>query len=166
MAAFPSPSSSADRDASSLSNPNVATFAHLSWTADVNFETHIITATATYDVKISASGNDAAAGTELWLDTRGLSIDTVEIDGTEISHWTLEDDVEVSFHFLDRYAFQHVLMPQVYSSLDLYPTCSGVLLSNRYLPTYISSYSHLLRPYHTEQGPSRPSSRRASWPRG
>ena len=94
-------SPSSDRDASSLSNPNVATFTHLSWTADVNFDTHVITAVATYDVLCNdetagtATVAEAASSSELWLDTRGLTIGAVEIDGSEVADWTLEDGIKV-----------------------------------------------------------------------
>lgn len=85
---------SADRDASSLSNPHVAAVSHLSWSADVNFEEHVINATATYDVKIVA-GDDSSPS--LWLDTRGLSIKSVQVDGSDAS-WKLEAAVSGKPH--------------------------------------------------------------------
>ena len=77
-------------DASSLSDPNAATFTHLSVAWDVNFGTHVITATAQYDVTVNTKGADA-----FFLDTKGLAIGNVSVDGTEIADWTLEDDIEV-----------------------------------------------------------------------
>ena len=78
-------------DASSLSDPNAATFTHLSVAWDVNFDTHVITATAQYDVAVPTKGAD------LFLDTKGLAIGNVSVDGTEIADWTLEDDIEVRY---------------------------------------------------------------------
>lgn len=78
-------------DASSLSDPNAATFTHLSVAWDVNFDTHVITATAQYDVTVHTKGAD------LFLDTKGLSVSSVSVDGTEIADWTLEDDIEVRY---------------------------------------------------------------------
>ena len=75
-------------DASSLSDPNAATFTHLSVAWDVNFDTHVITATAQYDV-MNTKGSD------LVLDTKGLAIGNVSVDGAEIADWTLEDDIKV-----------------------------------------------------------------------
>eukprot|EP00562_Extubocellulus_spinifer_P025519 CAMPEP_0178657644 /NCGR_PEP_ID=MMETSP0698-20121128/25513_1 /TAXON_ID=265572 /ORGANISM="Extubocellulus spinifer, Strain CCMP396" /LENGTH=704 /DNA_ID=CAMNT_0020299871 /DNA_START=17 /DNA_END=2131 /DNA_ORIENTATION=- len=93
MAAPPSSPSSDNRDASSLSDPDVATFTHLSWRADVSFETHVITAVALYDVLCSDE-----ASSQLWLDTRGLTIDTVEVDGNEVTNWTLEASIKNKDH--------------------------------------------------------------------
>ena len=76
-------------DASSLSDPNAATFTHLSVAWDVNFDTHVITATAQYDVTVLSKG----AG--LFLDTKGLDVSTISVDGTEIADWTLENGIEV-----------------------------------------------------------------------
>ncbi len=76
-------------DASSLSDPNAATFTHLSVTWDVNFDTHTVAATAEYDVKVSTKGAD------LFLDTKSLAIQEIVVDGTVVADWTLEDDIEV-----------------------------------------------------------------------
>ena len=76
-------------DASSLSDPTAATFTHLSVAWDINFDTHVITAEAQYDVAVFSKGAD------LFLDTKGLDVSTVSVDGTEIADWTLEDDIEV-----------------------------------------------------------------------
>ena len=76
-------------DASSLSDPNAATFTHLSVTWDVNFDSHQIAATAEYDVKVSTKGAD------LFLDTKSLAIQEIVVDGTVVADWTLEDDIEV-----------------------------------------------------------------------
>lgn len=76
-------------DASSLSDPNAATFTHLSVAWDVNFDTHVIAATAQYDVTIKTKGAD------LFLDTKSLTITNVTVDGTDVADWTLEDAVEV-----------------------------------------------------------------------
>lgn len=84
-------------DASSLSDPNAATFTHLSVAWDVNFDTHVITATAQYDVTVNTKGSD------LFLDTKGLSVSSVSVDGTEIADWTLEDDIEVRYMCLIDY---------------------------------------------------------------
>ena len=76
-------------DASSLSDPNAATFTHLSVAWDINFDTHVITAEAQYDVAVFSKGAD------LFLDTKGLDVSTISVDGTEIADWTLEDDIKV-----------------------------------------------------------------------
>ena len=77
-------------DASSLSDPNAATFTHLSLTWDVNFDSQQIAATAEYDVKVSTKGAD------LFLDTKSLAIQEIVVDGTIVANWTLEDGIEVS----------------------------------------------------------------------
>lgn len=76
-------------DASSLSDPNAATFTHLSVAWDINFDTHVIAAKAQYNVVVNAKGAD------LFLDTKGLDVSTISVDGSEIANWTLEDDIEV-----------------------------------------------------------------------
>lgn len=80
-------------DASSLSDPNAATFTHLSVAWDVNFDTHVITAKAQYDVTVTK-------GADLFLDTKGLSVSSVSVDGTDIADWTLEDDIEVRYMYV------------------------------------------------------------------
>ena len=84
-------------DASSLSDPNAATFTHLSVAWDVNFDTHVITATAQYDVTVHTKGAD------LFLDTKGLAIGNISVDGTESADWTLEDDIKVRYMCLIDY---------------------------------------------------------------
>lgn len=78
-------------DASSLSDPNAATFTHLSVVWDVNFDSQQIAATAEYDVKVSTKGAD------LFLDTKSLAIQEIVVDGTVVADWTLEDGIEVSY---------------------------------------------------------------------
>ena len=77
-------------DASSLSDPNAATFTHLSVAWDVNFDSHVISATAQYEVNVNTKGAD------LYLDTQSLSIQAISVDGSDIADWTLEAGIEVS----------------------------------------------------------------------
>ena len=79
-------------DASSLSDPNAATFTHLSLTWDVNFDSQQIAATAEYDVKVSTKGAE-----HLFLDTKGVDIQEILVDGTDVANWTLEDGIAVSY---------------------------------------------------------------------
>ena len=64
-------------DPSSLSNPDEARVAHLSWDAVVDFETHQFVAKAIYDVEIVAQ--DVRV---LRLDTSELDVKSVEVDGS------------------------------------------------------------------------------------
>ena len=65
-------------DHHSYSKPEEAVTTHLTWRADVNFDTRHVTATATYDVEVAA---DAA---RMIFDTRDLTIHEVRVDGTPV----------------------------------------------------------------------------------
>eukprot|EP00584_Thalassiosira_punctigera_P013610 CAMPEP_0172574672 /NCGR_PEP_ID=MMETSP1067-20121228/136821_1 /TAXON_ID=265564 ORGANISM="Thalassiosira punctigera, Strain Tpunct2005C2" /NCGR_SAMPLE_ID=MMETSP1067 /ASSEMBLY_ACC=CAM_ASM_000444 /LENGTH=665 /DNA_ID=CAMNT_0013367305 /DNA_START=11 /DNA_END=2008 /DNA_ORIENTATION=- len=67
-------------DPSSLSNPQEAHATHLSWDAVVDFEKHQFFAKATYDVKVTSS--DVSS---LRLDTSGLDVRSVQVDGAPAS---------------------------------------------------------------------------------
>ena len=75
-------------DPSSLSNPNEAHITHLSWEAVVDFAKKKILAKATYDVKLVSSDV-----TSLRLDTSGLDIRSVEVNGKPATvSMTIPDD--------------------------------------------------------------------------
>ncbi|KAL7535361.1 hypothetical protein ACHAXR_007013, partial [Thalassiosira sp. AJA248-18] len=65
------------RDPSSLSNPHQAQITHLSWDAVVDFDKHQFFAKAKYDVKLVSPD----IGSPLRLDTSGLDIKSVNVDG-------------------------------------------------------------------------------------
>ena len=65
-------------DHHSYSRPEEAVTTHLTWSAQVDFETRQVRATATYDI---ATSNDAQ---RLMLDCRDLTIHDVFVDGTKV----------------------------------------------------------------------------------
>ena len=66
-------------DHHSYSKPEEAVVTHLDWTADVDFKSRTISATATYDIKTSDNAK------EIIFDIRELDILNVKIDGKEVS---------------------------------------------------------------------------------
>lgn len=64
------------RDPHTFSKPNDARVKHLNWNANVNFQTRVITATATYDIE-NLSGTD-----KIIFNTKGLNVTSVNVDGT------------------------------------------------------------------------------------
>jgi leukotriene-A4 hydrolase len=68
------------RDPHTYSDPNEAKVTHLEWDAAVDFETRIITATATYDIETSDNADD------ITLDINNLTISKVEVDGAEVEY--------------------------------------------------------------------------------
>lgn len=65
-------------DKHTYANPQVAVITHLDWTANVNFEKKIITATASYSIKTSENAN------QIIFDTKdSLNIKSVRVDGKE-----------------------------------------------------------------------------------
>lgn len=66
------------RDPHTYSDPNEAKVTHLEWDAAVDFETRIITATATYDIETSDEADD------ITLDINGLTVSQVKVDGEEV----------------------------------------------------------------------------------
>jgi aminopeptidase N len=65
-------------DGHSHSRPNEARVTHLDWKASVDFETQIITGTATYDI---ASTEDAS---RILFDMKGLNVASVLVDGQPV----------------------------------------------------------------------------------
>ncbi|MDG1675539.1 MAG: aminopeptidase, partial [Flavobacteriales bacterium] len=65
-------------DHHSYSRPEEAVTTHLTWSAQVDFETRQVRATATYDI---ATSDDAQ---RLMLDCRDLTIHDVFVDGTKV----------------------------------------------------------------------------------
>ena len=66
-------------DHHSYSKPEEAVVTHLDWTADVDFKSRTISATATYDIKTSDNAK------EIIFDIRELDILNVKVDGKEVS---------------------------------------------------------------------------------
>jgi len=113
-----------DEDKSSLSSsPNDVLIKHVAWKANVSFEKHVIDATATYDVDLLVDPDDRSNGgninndrvvSSIKLDTRGLSIHSVHVDGVQLNEaaddeehdegndavmgWKLEDEIENLLH--------------------------------------------------------------------
>lgn len=72
-----SPKEEVMRDTHSFSRPEEARVTHLDWSAKLDFENKIIEATATYDIETSTNAES------IILDTRGLTISQVWVDGSE-----------------------------------------------------------------------------------
>tara|TARA_B110000879_G_scaffold122713_1_gene162406 strand:- start:104 stop:1984 length:1881 start_codon:yes stop_codon:yes gene_type:complete len=66
-------------DHHSYSKPEEAVVTHLDWTADVDFKSRTISATATYDIKTSDNAK------EIIFDIRELDILNVKVDAKEVS---------------------------------------------------------------------------------
>lgn len=67
------------RDPHTFSRPNEARVKHLNWDANVDFDTKIITAIATYDIENISGGN------QIVFDTKGLNVKSVKVDGQDVS---------------------------------------------------------------------------------
>mmetsp|Transcript_2509 Transcript_2509/g.3357 ORF Transcript_2509/g.3357 Transcript_2509/m.3357 type:complete len:674 (+) Transcript_2509:130-2151(+) len=80
---------STDVDLSTLSNSAETVTTHLEWKASISFEARNMTATALYKVEIL---DDKA--TCVQLDTRGLDIQTLSLNGTTVSNWKLGREVK------------------------------------------------------------------------
>ncbi len=75
-------------DVHSFAKPNDAVITHLDWTADIDFDTKIISATATFDLKVKAGAD------KIILDTKGLNISKVtDNKGGELTY-NVGDEVE------------------------------------------------------------------------
>ena len=66
-------------DHHSYAKPSEAVTTHLSWEADVDFDTRQIHATATYQLDVAKDAE------RLLLDCRGLDIRTVKVDGLDVA---------------------------------------------------------------------------------
>jgi leukotriene-A4 hydrolase len=77
------------KDQHSFSNPNEARVTHLSWTASVDFEKKIISATAVWNIEHSDTVKS------IILDTKGVSIEKITIDKNETTDYNLLDEVPI-----------------------------------------------------------------------
>uniref|UniRef100_A0A7S2EUF7 Peptidase M1 leukotriene A4 hydrolase/aminopeptidase C-terminal domain-containing protein n=1 Tax=Ditylum brightwellii TaxID=49249 RepID=A0A7S2EUF7_9STRA len=88
---------STDLDSSTLSNNTQTVTRHLEWKASISFEARNISATASYKVEIL----DKCA-TCVQLDTRGLDIQSVSVNGTAVPNWKLGCEVKGKNHLGQR----------------------------------------------------------------
>jgi leukotriene-A4 hydrolase len=86
-----------DEDKSTLSNPRYTRAKHVNWKASVDFENHCISATATYDIEILDKSCKS-----IQLDTRGLDISFVEVNGGVVKDWILDGDIKGKLHLGQR----------------------------------------------------------------
>ena len=84
------------KDASTLSNPNQTRAKNIDWKVKVDFEKRVLCATATYDIEI-IMGCPA-----IELDTRGLDISAIQLDGTDVNDWVMDDEIEGKEHLGQR----------------------------------------------------------------
>jgi leukotriene-A4 hydrolase len=77
------------QDQHSFSKPNDARVTHLSWNAKVDFDKKIINATATWNIE------HADATSQIILDTKGISIEKIAIDGTESTDYKLLGELPI-----------------------------------------------------------------------
>ena len=90
------------KDGSSLSNPSECIVRHLKWDASIDFDSGSIHATATYNVEYGTSSITSTVTDKIHLDTRGLSIMSVTVNGDTCHDWILEDDIDGRSHLGQR----------------------------------------------------------------
>jgi len=93
-----------EEDKSTLSNPLFTRAKHVDWNVVVNFKEHILNATATYQIEILPSSNnddDDGQGKSIELDTRGLNISSITLDGNT-TDFKLDDAIEGKLHLGQR----------------------------------------------------------------
>ncbi len=81
-----------EEDKSTLSNPLKTKAKHVDWNVIVDFEKHILSATATYQIEILSNDADS-----IQLDTRGLDIQSITLDGAVVDY-DLDDEVPGKLH--------------------------------------------------------------------
>jgi|AntRauTorckE5430_2_1112549.scaffolds.fasta_scaffold01011_6 leukotriene-A4 hydrolase len=88
-----------DDDKSTLSNPRYTRAKHVNWKAAVDFENHCISANATYAIEILDKNCNS-----IHLDTRGLTIFTVDINDEPVKDWILDEEIKGKLHLGQRLA--------------------------------------------------------------
>ena len=90
-----------DEDKSTLSNGRCTQARHLDWTASIDFENHIIDAIATYRIEIL---DQSCRSIE--LDTRGLDISEIQVDGEITDAWKVDKEIKGKAHLGQRLSIQ------------------------------------------------------------
>jgi len=96
-----------NEDESSLSSyPHAVRIKHIEWNANVSFDKCVIDATATYDIELST-----ATVKSVELDTRGLTIHSIQLDGVRVEQddeegWKLDADIDKMAHLGRRLVIQ------------------------------------------------------------
>lgn len=86
-----------DDDKSTLSNHRFSRARSVEWKAVVDFDMRHIAATAIYDIEIIDSGCSS-----IQMDTRGLDIMHIELDGDTVKDWHLDEEIKGKPHLGQR----------------------------------------------------------------
>ncbi|MGB0424687.1 MAG: hypothetical protein ACPGED_10195, partial [Flavobacteriales bacterium] len=76
------------KDHHSFSEPNKAVATHLSWDAEVDFDTKVISGTATFTIDNKSKGNKVV------FDIRELEIEKVTLDGGQATEFAIGPETE------------------------------------------------------------------------